>query len=498
MATFDDFSHGLRDGRDGRDGTVPENVQDSGNVYSSEDKMLCAIRVSIHSDFAEFRYAEIYSHLKQHCVHDFSMIPNSNRQSVSQRDPEGNVLDGVLDVARHPLDVPGLIFVLVSRHDEPTLARLVTETVLTKLVLEVFAAAGDAELLEREVRCAVDVKAFRKLIDEKGSFAWVIDTCGKRIDGKERVARMNDLSFLFTKEERANLKSPGVQFAIVDVFKNDTNLAAKAEALRSVFGRVIAKRQKNGWPRRYALPDRPILGPTSLDHELAFIMKAMAGVRGGDLVVDPFCGTGSLLVAAADAGAICFGSDLDGRVLRGRGVSRVNKIYPPEKLPRAARWTFETGGPSDQTERFAWPFRDCSVMTNFRYYGLPLPEIFRMDAGCPSLRGNFADAVITDIPYGIRAMAREHQADKAAGGLTSTIPTSVTFLLESLLTVSRDILVPKGRLVCVLPVPHGTREEALADFLSLAETYELRSYLTPCYQELAADVGRYVVSLRKG
>jgi tRNA (guanine10-N2)-methyltransferase len=40
-------------------------------------------------------------------------------------------------------------------------------------------------------------------------------------------------------------------------------------------------------------------------------------VQAGALVVDPFVGTASLLVAASHFGATCFGSDIDIRVLKG-------------------------------------------------------------------------------------------------------------------------------------------------------------------------------------
>ena len=48
-----------------------------------------------------------------------------------------------------------------------------------------------------------------------------------------------------------------------------------------------------------------------------------AQVRRGDLVFDPFSGTGSILVAAASLGALTLGADIDIRVLRdGRADAR--------------------------------------------------------------------------------------------------------------------------------------------------------------------------------
>jgi tRNA G10 N-methylase Trm11 len=45
-------------------------------------------------------------------------------------------------------------------------------------------------------------------------------------------------------------------------------------------------------------------------------------------VLDPFVGTGSLLVEAAVRGALCVGIDLDGRVITGSGVGKLNKKSP--------------------------------------------------------------------------------------------------------------------------------------------------------------------------
>lgn len=48
---------------------------------------------------------------------------------------------------------------------------------------------------------------------------------------------------------------------------------------------------------RYDLKKRPYLGPTSTDHELAFLMANQAQIEAGDMVYDPFVGTGSIAVA---------------------------------------------------------------------------------------------------------------------------------------------------------------------------------------------------------
>lgn len=54
---------------------------------------------------------------------------------------------------------------------------------------------------------------------------------------------------------------------------------------------------------KLSLRYRRYLGPTSLPADLALIMANMGGVSTGSVVLDPFCGTGSILVACSARGA---------------------------------------------------------------------------------------------------------------------------------------------------------------------------------------------------
>lgn len=89
--------------------------------------------------------------------------------------------------------------------------------------------------------------------------------------------------------------------------------------------------------QRYALSKRKYLGPTSMDHEMAFLMCTMGHVRAGSFVLDPFVGTGSILVSAAHFGAITMGTDIDirvsGRALRLLDIARA--LVPANIPPNA-------------------------------------------------------------------------------------------------------------------------------------------------------------------
>jgi tRNA (guanine10-N2)-methyltransferase len=105
------------------------------------------------------------------------------------------------------------------------------------------------------------------------------------------------------------------------------------------------------------------------------------------VVLDPFVGTGSILVSIAHFGPFCFGSDIDMRVLKGYAVGRLNKkcAYYKKHEPKKG-----------------------NIFSNFEQYGLDKPEILRLDSCSTVFRSEgMFDAIICDPPYGLRAGARE-------------------------------------------------------------------------------------------
>lgn len=129
--------------------------------------------------------------------------------------------------------------------------------------------------------------------------------------------------------------------------------------------------------KTYQLPDRVFLGPTSMDHELAFIMCEVAGLKPGDIVCDPFAGTCSILVSAASYGCITIGGDLNIRVLRGKST-------------------------------------DENFSKNFLQYGLPQPIISHHDVNRIAYQCLCIDAILCDPPYSIRAGSRKGKAADVA------------------------------------------------------------------------------------
>ena len=72
---------------------------------------------------------------------------------------------------------------------------------------------------------------------------------------------------------------------------------------RIILGRIIA--EGPNIQMMYEVRQRPFVGTTTMNAVAAHLTAVAAGVGAGDLVLDPFCGTCSLLLAAAQLG-ICY------------------------------------------------------------------------------------------------------------------------------------------------------------------------------------------------
>ena len=84
------------------------------------------------------------------------------------------------------------------------------------------------------------------------------------------------------------------------------------------FGRFIGKGGRDTI-QKYSLKKRKYISTTSMDAELALLTANLTLAGTGKLFYDPFLGTGSLPIACSHFGAMSFGSDIDGRTVRGKG-----------------------------------------------------------------------------------------------------------------------------------------------------------------------------------
>jgi tRNA (guanine10-N2)-methyltransferase len=252
--------------------------------------------------------------------------------------------------------------------------------------------------------------------------------------------------------------------------------------------------------QKYDLKTRLYLGPTTLDHFLSFIMANMAGVTAGDLCLDPFVGTASLLVPLAHHGAFCMGTDIDVRVIRGMMYAGSNRKEDAAVAKAQQNKTPQSAQGDEAAEEVR---RD--VFTTFGDYALPAPELLRLDLHSfakhyhHSAHGMF-DAIVTDPPYGIRAGGRK--SGKASGVVYEIskerrhdhIPVTQNYGVEEvmldLLDCSATLLKVGGALCYLIPTPFDFAPEDLPQH----PCFDMEQL---CLQQLSTRHGRHAVLLRK-
>jgi tRNA (guanine10-N2)-methyltransferase len=186
----------------------------------------------------------------------------------------------------------------------------------------------------------VQQQALAGLIGKK--FKFVIDSVGRTVSMQEQIHVIEMFKKFNFRDEDVDLCNPELIFRVVE--NNATG--------HQYFGLQIASQREcefsgkgkndDTFFGKYNLKKRPYLGPTSTDHELALLMANQAQCKPGDLVYDPFVGTGSIAVACQHFGVCMIGSDIDMRVIKGYGVGRKTRNTGIEGLDKIQKFDIRT------------------------------------------------------------------------------------------------------------------------------------------------------------
>ena len=231
------------------------------------------------------------------------------------------------------------------------------------------------------------------------------------------------------------MSTPKFKFTIFE----DYDLDAKTPH-RVLFGRYLADGGRKAITK-YTLKKRSYIATTSMDAELSLVTANMALSAPGKLAYDPFMGTGSFPLSCAHFGSTVFGSDLDGRSVRGK--------------------------------------KGRDVVGNFKQYNtshLYLSGFCADLTNTPLHVRRYLDAIVCDPPYGVREglkvlghfKERLQQEVILANGMAAHLqddyvppkrPYSFLRMLDDILDFSASILVDGGRLCMWMPVA-GAPENA--------------------------------------
>jgi SAM-dependent methyltransferase len=151
-----------------------------------------------------------------------------------------------------------------------------------------------------------------------------------------------------------------------------------------------------------------------MDPVVSHVAANAALIVPGHRVLDPFCGTGSLLLASAFLGADVVGSDIDFDCL---GLADPNELADKDRSKNAR---FKRAGVSSQLGK--------SMVDNFEFYGLKdrLVALLGMDAamwgpGEKSRDGTTTDETLRSAVFGERNIAVKIREDLDAFGMVSKL-----------------------------------------------------------------------------
>ena len=282
---------------------------------------------------------------------------------------------------------PYLKFCFDDIENSDNCKKLIERATLLKSIIKIY---GEGDNMDEVINYIEknNSEEFKKESESLESFRFDIDFRGLS-EKREKELEMINKFDKFKFKGKVNIKNAQRIFVI---FRNtiENQKTKQVISTKYFFGKQIAGKDEKElrFYTKYVLTKRKYIGPTATDHLLSFLMANFAQIKEGQFVIDPFVGTGSLLVPPSHYKAQCFGCDLDVRVLRGYSVGYTRKSED-DKTPQKMQG---------------------NIFSNFDDYNFPRPQIIRQDINKPAFRKkNFLfDAIVCDPPYGWRAGVRKN------------------------------------------------------------------------------------------
>ncbi|KUI61734.1 tRNA (guanine(10)-N2)-methyltransferase [Cytospora mali] len=260
------------------------------------------------------------------------------------------------------------------------------------------------------------------------------------------------------------MKNPDQEYTIFEEWPLHSPLIGIKNPTRYHLGRYVGKGARD-LVTRFDLKKRPYISTTSMDSELALVTANIALAGPGKLFYDPFVGTGSFPIACSAFGAVSWGSDIDGRAVRGSGND--SRAEAKRSLVKGEK----------------------TLRGNFRHYGIEarLGDVFTSDLTHTPLRrlpfgearaggrGRLFDGIVCDPPYGVREGLRVlgcrdpegkpwiveagHTKHKDPNFVPPKKPYSFLAMLDDILQFAAETLVDGGRLSFWMPTANDEDQE---------------------------------------
>ncbi|KAK5969491.1 tRNA guanosine-2'-O-methyltransferase TRM11 [Trichostrongylus colubriformis] len=290
-------------------------------------------------------------------------------------------LRGISDALRLDFDVSQISaeqhICTAEVNGEEDVRKLLSRSMLLKSAYFHMFSAKSYDDLSNEI--ILHPEDFRKFDFTEQSFSVRVCSIGRKKGVNCSGIAEKFASILPLSKSPVDLCTPHNAFYVLEEFSDPTKL----EPQRLFFCRLIGVGQYK-LKSCYDIKTRKYIGNTTMDPELAFIQSNITSVCMDDIVLDPFMGTGGLLLSAAEFGAYTIGTEINYQIAKAIGKSSRHDMQM-RSSEESVKANFEQYG----TDRYYL----CGLLADACWHDLWARPIF--------------NAIVADPPYGIREKGRK-------------------------------------------------------------------------------------------
>lgn len=344
--------------------------------------------------------------------------------------------------------------------DPDAAARLVRRSILTQAIYEYWGSGDSLDDLHQDVKARS-----AHLWEQHAADSWKfnIDSFQGTRSNASRRDIINSFRYMPLRGP-IRMKDPSQEYTVLEEWPSDSPRLGVPHPDRFHFGRLLGRGARD-MVARFDLKKRPYISTTSMDSELALVTANMVLAAPGRLFYDPFVGTGSFPIACSAFGAVSWGSDIDGRAVRGSGHDA--RAEAKRGLVKGEKTLHGNFKHYDILDRLGDVF--TSDLTNS-----PL-RCLSFGTGGQGGRARLFDGIVCDPPYGVReglvvlgcrdpearpwVVEAGHDRHKDPNFVPPKKPYSFLAMLDDILHFASETLVDGGRLSFWMPTANDEDQE---------------------------------------
>lgn len=231
----------------------------------------------------------------------------------------------------------------------------------------------------------IKIKALKNKIEEPGSIAVKYKNRSEKVNSRPIIKALADI---YTQNRNVILDSPDIEIR---------GLITDSKVYVGLKTAEINRRQYEERKVQF----RPFFSPISLHPKIARVMVNFSSIKNNEILLDPFCGTGGILIEAGSIGAKVIGSDIEEKMIEG-----------------------------------------CKK--NLDFYNIKNYKLFCSDIGKIGNYIDKVDAVVTDLPYGKSTTTKGEEKHKLYERAFKNIPKLLKKNGKAVIGLSNNDLISLG------------------------------------------------------